>query len=240
MEKLVNEVKALAAELGDKLSLIVDPDNESVELLHQLCDHRPYYVAVVNLIRVQPVFFCNKGKEPLGIQKLEGFPGMSFYTRFLSPENLPVVKDGISHFVTDPTAPFTMSYRVRTESLGWRWFYGVSIPFGDTSSGVKYTLTILRDVEESFEKLLADTSKGQIGLLASFKARRLLQLSQREKQVLLLMAEDITTQQMAEELHISSDTVQFHRKQLKRKLKVKTSQGLVRYALHLQEFLSGQ
>jgi DNA-binding CsgD family transcriptional regulator len=169
---------------------------------------------------------------------LETFLGMSFYTRFLSPENLPIVKDGLTHFVKTPKEPFSMTYRVRTATLGWRWVYGISVPIGDTLNGVKYTLTILRDVEDGFIKLLSDTSNGkQVGLLSSLKARRLLQLSQREKDVLLLMAEDLTAQQMADKLHITNDTVQYHRKQLKRKLKVKTSHGLVRYAIHLKDFM---
>ena len=131
-----------------------------------------------------------------------------------------------------------MTYRIKTTNLGWRWVYGISIPFGDKSNGVKYTLTILRDVEESFEKLFSATNNG-LGnsLLSSFKARRLLQLSQREKDVLLMLAKDLTTEEMSEKLNISHNTVQYHRKKLKQKLKVKTTNGLVRYAIHLQTFL---
>lgn len=238
MEVLLDELRRLSHEIENSLSLESDPDEIGHKLLHKICDAKPFYVALVNLTQVQPVFFCSKSKELLGIDNLKGFPGMTFYTRILSPENLPIIKDGLAHFIKTPTKPFAMTYRVRTATLGWRWVYGISIPCGNTTQGVKYTLTILRDVEESFEKLLSNTNGIQkTGLLSSFKARRLLQLSEREKDVLLLMADDLTTQQMSDKLHITTDTIQFHKKQLKRKLQANTSHGLVRYAIYLQEFM---
>lgn len=238
MNVLLNELRVLAAEIETRCTIVDDPDAEVLKLLESICNNRFYYVALVNIPRLQPVFFCSKGMEVLGISSLKEVSGMSFYARFLSKDNFSVVKEGLTHFANRPNEPFPMTYRVHTRSMGWRWFYGVSVPFGDTRERVTYTLTILRDVEDSFEHWLSPSSQTSgRGVLPVFKARRMLQLSEREKDVLLLMAEDLTSQQMADTLHISKDTVQFHRKQLKRKLQVKTSQGLVRYAIHLQSFM---
>ena len=56
-------------------------------------------------------------------------------------------------------------------------------------------------------------------------------LSDRELQVLKLMGEGMTTQQIAEQLHLSPKTVQSHRERLKLKLQVENTAELVRYAV---------
>lgn len=56
-------------------------------------------------------------------------------------------------------------------------------------------------------------------------------LSGRELEVLKMVLEEKKNQQIAEELHIHVSTVETHKKNLIRKLGVKSSIGLVRYAL---------
>lgn len=237
MEILLIELRQLALEIEERMFRAGSVNELDTAFLDGIIADKPYYLAVVDMSQVKPVYFCPKGMETLGLKRLGSASGMAFLARFLSPDNLPVVKDGISHFVSTPEEPFIMTYRVKTIA-GWRWLYGISIAVNNPTADSFFTLSILRDVEDSFEKLLTNERlEKPNGVLPSLNARRLVQLSQREKEVLLLMAEDITTQQMAEKLHIAADTIQFHRKQLKRKLKVSTSNGLVRYAIHLQTFM---
>ena len=59
----------------------------------------------------------------------------------------------------------------------------------------------------------------------------LMQLTDREKEVLKLIAEECSTKEIAEKLFISPNTVETHRKNLFSKLKVKNLAGLVKYAL---------
>ncbi|MEL6123988.1 MAG: response regulator transcription factor [Bacteroidota bacterium] len=56
-------------------------------------------------------------------------------------------------------------------------------------------------------------------------------LTRREKEILLLISRDRTSQQIAEELHISKYTVDTHRKNIHRKLGIQTNSGLIKYAL---------
>ena len=56
-------------------------------------------------------------------------------------------------------------------------------------------------------------------------------LTKREKEVLKLIAEEYTGPEIAKYLHISTNTVETHRKNLVAKLGVKSSIGLVRYAI---------
>lgn len=55
-------------------------------------------------------------------------------------------------------------------------------------------------------------------------------LTGREKEVLHLIADELTTQEISEKLFISPYTVETHRKNLIRKLGVKNVAGLIRYA----------
>jgi DNA-binding NarL/FixJ family response regulator len=56
-------------------------------------------------------------------------------------------------------------------------------------------------------------------------------LTRREKEVLCLIAREKTTPEIAEELFISTHTVDTHRKNLLAKLNVKNAAGLVKYAM---------
>ena len=56
-------------------------------------------------------------------------------------------------------------------------------------------------------------------------------LTKREKEILVLIAEGLTNQQIKEKLFISIDTVDSHRKNLHTKLNVKNTAMLIRYAI---------
>lgn len=56
-------------------------------------------------------------------------------------------------------------------------------------------------------------------------------LTLREKEVLSLIAEELTNNEIAEKLFLSPRTVDTHRRNLLQKLKVKNTAGLVKYAL---------
>lgn len=56
-------------------------------------------------------------------------------------------------------------------------------------------------------------------------------LSRREKEVLKLIAQEFTTQEIADNLFISLKTVESHRSSLLSKLNARNSVGLVRIAL---------
>ena len=58
-----------------------------------------------------------------------------------------------------------------------------------------------------------------------------LSISDREKEVLQLIMQEHTTQEIAERLHISTNTVESHRRHLLEKLGARNSAGLVRIAM---------
>jgi len=58
------------------------------------------------------------------------------------------------------------------------------------------------------------------------------ELSKREIEILALIARELSNPQIAEQLHLSIQTINTHRKNLLRKLNVKNTAGLVKYALN--------
>lgn len=56
-------------------------------------------------------------------------------------------------------------------------------------------------------------------------------LTKREQQILELIANELTTEQIAQNLHISIPTVESHRRNMFRKLGVQSVVGLVKEAL---------
>lgn len=63
-------------------------------------------------------------------------------------------------------------------------------------------------------------------------SNRLAELTNRELQILELIAEGLTNQAMAQQLSLSVKTIENHRENIKRKLHLENANALVRYALH--------
>jgi len=59
---------------------------------------------------------------------------------------------------------------------------------------------------------------------------RIIQPSKREKEVLGLIANELTTKEIAQTLYISTDTVQTHRRNLLVKFDARNTAGLIRRA----------
>src|SRR5205085_6158110 len=80
---------------------------------------------------------------------------------------------------------------------------------------------------ETSKKTLLEIGKG------ATKRELLATLSPRQREVLRLIAEGLTTKQIGQQLEISVKTVETHRAQLMERLDIHDVAGLVRYALLL-------
>lgn len=74
-------------------------------------------------------------------------------------------------------------------------------------------------------------SSGVTDILLNDGPKKEVPLTDREKTILCLLAEGNSNKHVARELDISVRTVETHRRNIKRKLNVKTSAGLVKYAI---------
>lgn len=69
--------------------------------------------------------------------------------------------------------------------------------------------------------------------LTSTKRYKKTKISQRESQILHLIIEEFTNKEIASKLFISSQTVASHRKNMREKLSVRNTAGLVRKSFEL-------
>jgi len=81
------------------------------------------------------------------------------------------------------------------------------------------------------EKMMQTLLTGQVKNEGSQDGVLISSLTKREIQVLKLVAQQYSTREIGDELHISESTVETHRKNLMKKVKVKNSVGLAIFAL---------
>lgn len=84
----------------------------------------------------------------------------------------------------------------------------------------------VHDGEQFFVSPVAD-----IVISSLRQPSRSTELTNREQEILKLVAEGLTSQQIADKLHIGIRTVQYHRTNIHAKLHIKDTAGLVKYAL---------
>ena len=100
------------------------------------------------------------------------------------------------------------------------------------NSGKKDMLNAIHKVnkgERHFDSEVTNTLFDSID--KSKKAAEKVELTNREREVLKLIANELTTNEIADKLFISTHTVETHRKNLLSKLNVKNIAGLVRFAV---------
>lgn len=107
-----------------------------------------------------------------------------------------------------------------------RAYYGLSGRL-DAEDGASPVLTVCYDVE-----LLLDATTDEDGLLEALtpeRSKAFSSLTEREKEVLALVAEELGRKEIADRLFIEPQTVKTHVKNLKRKLGVGKTLGLTPY-----------
>ncbi len=81
------------------------------------------------------------------------------------------------------------------------------------------------------EDVISELASEEIEELIAKKPENVSQLTSREIEVLRLIVEELSSNEIAQKLFISLPTVESHRRNLMTKLKVKSSIGMVKYAL---------
>jgi DNA-binding CsgD family transcriptional regulator len=203
--------------------------------LDSICTDLNFYVAIVHLPSLLPVYFCPKGLEFIGMKELS-FTGlaMTFYQKFFHPENGNLFNLGVNHFWNTPDELFPMTFKIKHNIGDWRWIYGISrlLTRQETEGGALHTISILCDVQYVFEHYVSAGKNSRLVKLNEEDRVKYLLLTAREKEVMALIAQEFTAEEIAKMLYLSEHTIHSHRKSILRKLKVKSSVGLARYAVH--------
>ena len=120
-----------------------------------------------------------------------------------------VLKTGVSGYLSKKCAGENISEAIRTVHNGQQYF----------------SKTIKEKMLNSFSN--TETPSGALEYTPPIPTI----ITERELQILKLIAQEYSTREISEELTLSTNTIDTHRKKLMKKLQVKNSIGLVKYAL---------
>jgi PAS domain S-box-containing protein len=204
-------------------------NDHDLSVVAQILNNRPDIIWIIDHSRMSPVFINEAGREYYGFNgtdlRNEGF---DLYSKFLHPDHFHDVHVTVNFFTQSPKGTFNIPYKVRRSDGEWVWTFSRSKAINHLKNGkVLFALAMVYDIVD----LLNENKAAYHGLKKHELLAKYRTLTPREKQVLDLIAAEKTSHEIAEELFIESSTVDTHRKHLIRKLGVRSSVGLVRYAL---------
>ena len=160
--------------------------------------------------------------------------GNEYYDRFFNIEDadeyVPKVLNLVAHNNDKELISFFQQVRPTGESE-WRWHLcGTRIFFHDDAGKPYATISVAIPIDKEhyytrkIERLLEENLflKNNSALFAS--------LSVREKEILTLTAQGVSTFDIAARLYLSEETVKTHRRNIKRKLKAESQLDIVKFA----------
>ncbi len=195
----------------------------------------PSVVIVQQLEPFKSLYMSSRGLRELGIslEELKEM-GTDYLQRFFNLEDSEDYLQKLKGLLTrnDPDETFTFFQQVKfQERNDWVWHIGSTrIFFRDENGDPSHILTIavpidkLKHIPNKAERLLAERNFFHSNLT------KFLTLSKREKEVLKLVALGKTSPKIADELFISVQTVNTHRKVIKQKLNITSGYDFTIYA----------
>ncbi|MBN1337939.1 MAG: PAS domain-containing protein [Bacteroidales bacterium] len=146
------------------------------------------------------------------------------------PDDIEIIGDRIEYFRQGEGVAFSGIYRIRHKDGHWVWVYSNSIVYKRDKEGLpEQILGICIDFTDNFKtmKQFKDLYRENQQLRHELGISC---LTKREKQIIRQIAGGKTSQEIADELHISIYTANNHRKNILKKLELKNIADLVHFA----------
>lgn len=200
----------------------------------------PASLMLQNLVDNQPAGCCymnNWGCEHLGSSMEEvNALGLAYYDRYFVKEEHALVFQGVAHYLLqgDFDKQYNFFQRVKLYgNAGYTWFYTVckSVQL-KTTSGPAQKLVLLSSPVSGMDALVGRVRKAlDEDSYIRRNYRRFSTLTKREKQIITLLANGKSTNEISEQCFISSHTVSTHRKNIIKKIECKSFAELLRFAM---------
>lgn len=194
-------------------------------------------VVVIHAIHdFSAVYMSSNGLQMLGIdlQELEQ-TGKDYTSRFLNYDDMQPFLKTLKKLLerNDPGQTFPFFHQVKlVDREDWSWYLSsIRIFHQDDKGQPTHTISVSFPIDHSekainkAERLLAENSFSRKNL------DKYRSLGKRPREVLKLVARGKTSAEIAEELCVSVETVNSHRKTIKRRLGISTAYGFTEYAL---------
>lgn len=181
------------------------------------------------------VFMSARGLDQLGVslQELSDM-GSKYHERFFNNEDMEDFMVKLRKLLQsrDPKETFTFFQQVKFKDREeWVWHIGSIRIFHQAQDGtpthlvtVSFPVDRMKHIPNKAERLLAENKFFKENL------NKFLNMGKRAKEVLRLVALGKSSSEIAEELNISTETVNTHRKNIKKKLGISTTYEFTEYA----------
>lgn len=152
------------------------------------------------------------------------------FKKIVHPEDIELMKRSNDYYLNGSTRNFGGVIRVRyPDKDEWRWLIGISSVIKiDLAKIPSLTLAIFMD----FTEVVHTQTQIQLALrdVLHLQHKEILnKVTNREKQVIQLVAKGLSNEEIAKKLFISHHTVESHRKNIRIKLQIKNTSELISY-----------
>ena len=200
-----------------------------------IADELPVYI--IHDVRDFSVVYMSKlGLRQLGVTQEEVRRlGPAYFTKFFNPVDvefyIPKFVEALQN-MTRPSEWFSFFQQVATgRDKGFDWYLSASRPFVYDESGrpllsLTFALQLNPDhhLAEKAERLMEEN------LMLKENYQRFASLTRREKELLKYITSGEKTIEISERIHISIKTLNTHRRNIKRKLGVKSHYEMIKFA----------
>lgn len=209
--------------------------DKKIENLAPHAEMMPGVVTIHDLKQGKPVYMSSKGLKGLGIslQELKEVD-QKYHERFFNNEDMEDFMAKLEKLLenNDPEETFTLFQQVRiADKDDWVWHITSIGIFHQDDEGhpthmISFSFPVdqMKHIPNKAERLLAESEFYRENL------DKYLGLGKRAREVLRLVAMGRSSAEIADELCISTDTVNTHRKIIKQKLGISTNYEFTEYA----------
>jgi DNA-binding CsgD family transcriptional regulator len=203
--------------------------------IREIEDSIPSIIIIHNIQEGFTVEYMSKRGQKIlniGLEELQAL-GLQYHDRFFNPEDavyyVPKLQELLNRNDMDEVFTFFQQVRPSPEHA-WQWHLSsIKLLMRDDEAKPLLTLTMATPIDpqnhvtQKVERLLEENTfmRNNFEKYAS--------LTPREREILKNIAEAKTNKEIADELFMSISTVETHKKNIKKKLKVKTGTELVSF-----------
>lgn len=223
--QILNDLENTVEEKINKLASCAEA-MPGVVIIHEICE---------GLDGMKTVFMTSKGLEQLGTSLNElSEIGAKYHERFFNNEDMEGFLVKLEKLLEnkDPKETFTFFQQVKFKDRDeWVWHIASIRIFHQDGDGspthlvtVAFPVDQMKHIPNKAERLLAEN------VFFKKNLNKFLSLGNRAKEVLRLVALGRSSAEISEELNITVDTVNTHRKIIKKKLGISTTYEFTEYA----------
>ncbi len=236
MNEVSNEPYDLFEKIKGNKKILHFSENKSINELKKVCDASSQLVTILEYGKNSySIVYANKaGIDFFGVDEKEFIhSGFEFILKTTHPDNIDAVYMLIKFFNDDSNSTNTFTHTLYINSkTGWKWVYSIvkAVTFNEDGT-IRYLVSIANSLDDLLDSRNLNTQYNNNANQYKVNIEKYNSMTEREKEILGLIAQEYTSKEIGNMLFISPLTVDTHRKHLIEKLEVKSSIGLIKYAL---------